>query len=58
MAKHIFRPGQIASTSGQYVYVGPRGGISGKEVTVVKGEPFPPSPKPGMGFMLSDKTRH
>lgn len=38
------KPGRKASRSGQYQQVGPRGG-KGKEVTVVKGEPLPPTPK-------------
>lgn len=52
-----FRPGQKAPDSGQYPLLGPRGGDHG-EVTVVKGEPFPPTPKPGMGYGKPDKTKH
>jgi hypothetical protein len=51
------KPGQTAPKSGQYVQVGPRGG-KGKEVTVVKGEPMPPTPKPGMTFTLTDATKN
>ena len=58
MAKSVFRPGQTAPTSGQYALLGPRGGNTGREFTVVKGEPLPPSPKPGMMFKLVDPTRH
>ena len=39
------KPGEIAKRSGQYPIQGPRGGDTGKERTVVKGEPFPPTPK-------------
>ena len=53
-----FRPGQKAPDSGQYPVLGPRGGDHGTEVTVVKGEPFPPTPKPGMGYGTPDKTKH
>ena len=42
-----YKPGQKAPRSGQYGVVGPRGGKTNKKVTVVKGEPFPPSPKKG-----------
>lgn len=52
------KPGQIAKQSGQYPLVGPRGGKTGAEVTVVRGEPFPPTPKPGMSFGKPDPTKH
>jgi len=52
------KPGQIALTSGQYQIVGPRGGKTGVEVTVVEGKPLPPTPKPGQSFVLVDKTKH
>ena len=58
MAKKIQKPGQIAKVSGQYEIVGPHGGHTGKEVTVTKGEPLPPTPKSGQGFILVDKTAH
>ncbi|MGB3317669.1 MAG: YjzC family protein [Sphingopyxis granuli] len=52
------KPGQTAPRSGQYEQVGPRGGGTGKERTVTRGEPMPPTPKPGMGYRLVDKTKH
>lgn len=52
------KPGQPAPKSGQYGLVGPRGGDTGKERTVTKGEPLPPTPKPGMGYKLNDPTKH
>ena len=58
MPKPTHKPGETVQRSGQYRVVGPRGGDQGREVTVVKGEPFPPSPKPGMGYGKSDKTKH
>jgi len=51
------RPGQTAPKSGQYQQVGPRGG-KGDEVTVTKGEPMPPTPKPGMTYNLVDATKN
>jgi hypothetical protein len=51
------RPGESAPRSGQYQQIGPRGG-AGKEVTVVKGEPLPPTPKAGMGYKLVDATKN
>lgn len=52
------KPGQKAPVSGQYGIVGPKGGKTGNEVTVTKGEPLPPTPKPGQVFVLVDKTKH
>lgn len=52
------KPGETAPASGQYEIVGPRGGHTGKERTVVKGEPMPPTPKSGMGFVLVDPTKN
>lgn len=57
MAKGL-KPGQTAPKSGQYEQVGPRGGKTGHEVTVVKGEPLPPTQKPGMTFTLVDATKN
>jgi hypothetical protein len=53
-----FKPGQTAPRSGQYAVIGPRGGKTGAEVTVTKGEPLPPAPKSGMTFILTDPTKH
>lgn len=50
-------PGQKAPASGQYQQIGPRGG-KGKEVTVVKGEPLPPTPAPGTTYRITDRTKN
>lgn len=52
------KPGEIAKQSGQYEIEGPRGGKTGNERTVVKGEPFSPTPKKGQRFRLVDPTKH
>ncbi len=52
------KPGQKAPISGQYAIVGPKGGKTGTEVTVTKGETLPPTQKPGQVFVLVDKTKH
>jgi hypothetical protein len=52
------KPGETARRSGQYEIVGPRGGGTGNERTVTKGEPLPPTPKPGQGYKLVDPTKH
>lgn len=52
------KPGQTAPRSGQYEIVGPRGGGTGRERTVVRGEPLPPTQRPGQGFRLVDPTKN
>lgn len=54
----MYKPGQRAPKSAQYDLVGPRGGPTGKERTVTRGEPLPPTPKPGMGYKIADLTKH
>ncbi len=54
----IYKPGQKAPVSGQYAIVGPKGGKTGTEVTVAKGERFPPTQQPGLGFVLVDQSKH
>jgi hypothetical protein len=57
MPREPLKPGRTAPRSGQYQQIGPRGG-AGKEVTVVRGEPLPPTPKPGMHYTLVDPTKN
>jgi hypothetical protein len=38
--------------------VGPRGGKTGREVTAVQGKPMPPQQQSGMGYVLTDPTKH
>lgn len=52
------KPGQKAPASGQYEIVGPRGGATGQERTVVKGEPLPPTPKSKQGYRIVDRTKN
>jgi len=56
--KKTFKPGNIAPKSGQYGVVGPRGGSTREERTVVRGEPLPPTPKSGQRYVLTDPTKH
>lgn len=58
MAKKTFSPGQKAGKSGQYEIIGSRGGETGEERTVTRGEPLPPTPKPGQRYVLVDPTKH
>lgn len=57
MTERNFKPAQKAPTSGQYEILGPRGGHSGIERTVVKNEPFPPTQQSGQTYVLVDKTK-
>lgn len=52
-----FKPGEKATRSGQYGIYGPRGGYKG-ERTVVKGEPFPPTPSRGLKYGIVDPTKN
>jgi hypothetical protein len=52
------KPGTTAPRSGQYELIGPRGGRTGEERTVVRRETLPPTPKPGMGYQLVDPTKN
>lgn len=56
-SKTALRPGEIASRSGQYREIGP-GGAKGREVTVVKGEPLPPTTEPNCTYVLVDATKN
>jgi hypothetical protein len=58
MAKKPLTPGTPCPTSGQWGIVNPTGKPVGPERTVTKGEPMPPTPKPGQGYVLNDKTKH
>ena len=53
-----FKPGEKAPASGQYERIGPRGARSGHEVTVVKNEPLPPTPKSGERYIIVDRTKN
>lgn len=52
------KPGEKAKESGQYPIIGPHGGETGEERTVVKGESFPPTRKPGQTYGKPNKTKH
>ena len=51
-----FKSGEKALVSGQYEMVGPRGGRTGVERTVVAGEPFPPAKAADQEWILVDAT--
>lgn len=55
--KSGLKPGGTAPRSGQYQEIGPRGG-KGREVTSVKGEPLPPTTKPGSTYTLVDPSNN
>ncbi len=51
------KPGSIAPRSGHYQQIGPRGG-KGKEVTAVKGEPLPPTPKKNIHYNFVEPIKN
>jgi len=53
-----FKPGQPVPKSGQYGVKGPKGGDLGKEVTVSKGDVFPPTVKPGQTYVMNDPSNN
>lgn len=53
MTKPKLTPGTKAPASGQY-----RNNATKTEVTVVRGEPLPPTPRPGQNYTLVDTTKH
>ena len=57
-ASKPLKPGTKATQSGQGEIVGPRGGRTGKEVTIVKGKTIPPTPKAGQTIVIVDPTKN
>jgi hypothetical protein len=54
----LYHPGEICPVSGQWTIVNVRTrSRTGRERTVVKREPFPPTPAAGQGYLLVDATR-
>lgn len=58
MAPKKLTPGTPAPASGQYEIVGPRGGRTGVERTVVRNEPLPPTRAPGESYRIADRTNN
>ena len=56
--KQIFKPGMISPFSGEAELHGPRGGDTGREVTVDKGERFPPTPEPKQTYTISRRAHN
>jgi hypothetical protein len=58
MAKKTYKPGQFAPASAQIEIVGPRGGRTGEERTVVRGDRLPPTPQKGQQYIIVDRTKN
>jgi hypothetical protein len=56
--KKQFKPGETAPVSAFYELIGRRGGHTGKERTVARGEALPPTPSPGMRYEISERVRN
>lgn len=52
------KPGQPAPVSGEYAILGPRGGQTKVERTVVRGEPLPPTPSKGSTYVVSRRAHN
>jgi hypothetical protein len=57
MAKTL-NPGETAPVSGLYELIGPRGGRTGRERTVARGEVLPPPPKKGMTYRIAERAHN
>lgn len=55
-ASTIYRPGQTVPVSGIYAEVNRFGSHTGRNVTCVKNEPFPPTQGTGQGYILIQVT--
>ncbi|MHB1327680.1 MAG: hypothetical protein ACYC2K_05700 [Gemmatimonadales bacterium] len=58
MSEKKLTPGMKAPVSAQYEIVGPRGGRTGEERTVVRGKPLPPTPNVGETYRIADRTKN
>jgi hypothetical protein len=58
MNEKTYKPGEKAPASGQYEIIGSRGGKTDEERTVVKGEPLPPTKKPGQKYRITDRSKN
>lgn len=56
-SKHV-KPGETVPASGLYGIIGPRGGETGKQRTMAKGETAPPTPKPGESYRIAERAKN
>ena len=55
---NILKPGEKSPFSGQVEIIGPRGGRTGEERTITKGERLPPTPEAGQAYRISDRSKN
>lgn len=58
MMTKTYKPGEKAPVSAQYEIIGRRGGHTGVERTVTKGETLPPPPERGQSYRIADRTKN
>jgi hypothetical protein len=58
IVRKTYKPGERVPASGQAEIIGPRGGHTDQERTVVRGKVFPPTPGSGQGYQIVDRTRN
>ncbi len=56
-SSHV-KPGDTVPASGLYEIIGARGGATGKERTMARGETAPPTPKQGQSYRISERARN
>jgi hypothetical protein len=52
------KPGTKSPVSGTGNIVGPRGGKTGLQTTVIENKPVPPTQKPGQTVVVPKPTKH
>jgi hypothetical protein len=57
-SKNLGKPGQTSGRSGLANVIGPRGGNTGVQRTVVKGNPLPPTPGRNQTYRIVDPARN
>jgi len=55
--KTSHRPGEYAPRTGRYEIIGPKGARTGNIREISRGEPLPPTPKPGQRFILIETPK-
>jgi hypothetical protein len=58
MTKPTYPPGTATRRSGIYEEVGPRGGRTGEQADSTRGNPLPPTHKPGREWELVKPAHH
>lgn len=58
MRQKGLKPGTETPQSGLYTKLGPRGGDTGEQIPSTRGNPLPPTDKPGETWKLTQPAHH